>query len=194
MPRSRALAFVIKEIKELLPATLFFAVGFNLIELTTQLILDDYRVRVANFLVATTAALVVGKAVLVANLLPFLRRYDADPLVRPILFKTVVYTFAVFLFRFLERLVEYWFGGGTIGGLPDYVAHHFSWHWFAAVQIWIFVLFLVYTSVIELNALLGQGELVKSLFTRRSSELKLAPETDSHAFRAQPAERGTHAR
>ena len=54
--------------KEILPPTLFFAFGFNLIDLTTQLVLDDCRVRAANFLVATTAALVLGKAVLVANL------------------------------------------------------------------------------------------------------------------------------
>jgi hypothetical protein len=29
MPKSRLLAFVIKELKELLPPTVFFAVGFN---------------------------------------------------------------------------------------------------------------------------------------------------------------------
>ena len=173
MPRSRVLAFILKEFKEILPPTLFFAFGFNLVELTTQLVLDDYLVRLANFALATAAALIVGKAVLVANLLPFLRRFDTAPLIRPILFKTVVYTIVVLLVRFLERLVEYWFGGGTIAGLPDYVAHHFSWHWFAAVQIWTFVLFLIYTSATELSALFGPGELIKILFTRRPSELKL---------------------
>ena len=35
-------AFVIKELREVLPATVFFAVGFNLIVLTTDLILADY--------------------------------------------------------------------------------------------------------------------------------------------------------
>jgi hypothetical protein len=102
--------------------------------------------RFANYLVATAAALLVGKAVLLANLLPFLRRFDAAPLIRPILFKTVVYCTVVFLVRVLEKVVEYWFGGGTIGGIPDYVAHNFSWHWHAAIQIWIFVLFFIYTS------------------------------------------------
>jgi len=34
-------AFVIKEIREALPAIAFFAAGFNLVVLTTQLILDD---------------------------------------------------------------------------------------------------------------------------------------------------------
>ena len=30
-----------------------------------------------------------------------------------------------------------------IGGIPDYIANHFTWHRFAAIQIWIFVLFLM---------------------------------------------------
>jgi len=172
MPRSRVVAFVIKELREVLPPTLFFAVGFNLIELTTQLILDDYLVRFANFMVATAAALVVGKSVLVANFLPFLRRYDSAPLIRPILFKTIVYTLVVFLVRFLERIIEYAVGGGTISGFPDYVITHLTWHRFAANQLWILVLFLVYTSVTELDARLGQGELARILFRQRSSKLR----------------------
>jgi hypothetical protein len=110
MASSRIAAFLVKELKEVLPPTLFFAIGFCIIELTTQLILDDYLVRFANYMVAVGVALVVGKAVLVANLLPFLRRFDTAPLIWPVLFKSVVYTIVVFLVRFLERLVEYWLG------------------------------------------------------------------------------------
>lgn len=174
MPKSPLLAFVIKELRELLPPTVFFAVSFNLIVLTTDLILADYRASFGNFMVATMAALVVGKAVLVANVTPFLRRFDTAPMIQPVLFKTVVYWAVVFLVRFLEKLVEYFVAGGTISGIPEYVVTHFTWHRFAAIQIWIFVLFLIYTSVAELNARLGHGELMKIFFTRRSSKSVLA--------------------
>ena len=130
MPKSRLLAFVIKELRELLPPMVFFAVSFNLIVLTTDLILADYRASLGNFMVATMAALVVRKSVLVANV--------------------------------------------------------------AAVQIWIFVLFLIYTSVEELNARLGDGELMKIFFTRRLSETKSPPPAaTSRAPRARPADRDT---
>ena len=66
-------AFIIKEIREALPAMVFFAIGFNLIVLTTQLILDDYGAQFAGFMVATMAALLVGKAVLVAKAAALLR-------------------------------------------------------------------------------------------------------------------------
>src|SRR5262245_6538579 len=161
---SRALAFVVKEFKEALPPILFFAIGFNLIELTTQLILDDYLVRFANFMVATGAALVVGKAVLVANALPLIRRFDARPMIEPILFKTAVYVAIVLIVRVLEKLIEYFVGGGTLDGLAADVAAHFSWHRFAAVQIWIAVLFFLYTAMTELGRRLGEGTLFKMFF------------------------------
>jgi hypothetical protein len=172
--KSRALTFIIKQLREVVPPTLFFAVGFNLIALTTQLILADYLIHFANFMLVTMSALIVGKAVLVANALPFFRRFDTAPIVQPVLFKTLIYCAIVFLVRFLERLIKYCLAGGTLGGIPEYVANHFSWNRFVAIQIWVFVLFLIYTIGAELNSLFGGGELVKILFTRRSSELKLS--------------------
>jgi hypothetical protein len=169
---SGVLAFIIKEVKEVIPPTVFFGVGFNIIALTMQLVLDDYFVRFAKFIVVTTAALAVGKAVLVANALPFLRRFDRAPLIQPILFKTAIYFVVVLLVQILERTVEYLLDGGTMAGISKYVSENFSWHRFTAIQIWIFVLFLIYVTATELNTLLGDGELVKILFTRRSSELK----------------------
>ena len=172
MARLRVVAFLIKEFQEVWPPVLFFFIAFNLVELTTQLLLAAYLVRLANFMVATTTALVVGKAVLVANALPFLRRFDTAPLIRPILFKTIVYWAVVFVARFLEQLVEYWIGSGTTDGIPAYIAEHFSWHRFAAIQIWIFVAFLIYTAIIELNRRLGEGELARILFDPRSTKTK----------------------
>jgi hypothetical protein len=57
MSKSGLPAFLIKELKEV-PPTAFFAVGFNLIVLTTDFILADYFASLASFLVATMAALV----------------------------------------------------------------------------------------------------------------------------------------
>jgi hypothetical protein len=164
--KSRFLAFILKELREIWPPTLFFAVGFNLILLTTQLILADYKVHFASFMVATMTALIVGKSVLVANAIPFLRRFDTGPKIQPVLFKTTVYWAAVFLVRFLEKLFEYFHAGGNLSGIPEYVSTHFTWDRFAAIQIWIFVLFLVYTSVAELDVRFGKGELMKIFFAR----------------------------
>ena len=162
----RVVNFIVKEFREALAPIVFFFVAFNLIELTTQLILAQYLVRLANYMLATTTALVVGKAVLVADALPFFRRYDAAPMIRPILFKTITYWAVVFAARFLEGLIEFWIHAGTLSGFGEHAVAEFSWHRFAAIQIWIFVLFLIYTFVNELDTRLGKGELFSMLFTR----------------------------
>ena len=49
----------------------------------------------------------------------------------------------------------------------------FTWHRFVAVQVWIFVCFLIYVTASELNALVGDGQLRRLFFHHRSSEYRL---------------------
>jgi hypothetical protein len=72
-------AFFVEEFWKVLPPANFFAVGFNLIVLTQRILLKDYLVQFAAFMVVTTTALVVGKAVLIAAAIPMLRWYDRKP-------------------------------------------------------------------------------------------------------------------
>jgi len=162
------LGFIGRELREIIAPTVYFAISFNIIVLTTQLILDDYSVRFLNFMVATTAALVVGKAVLVADAIPWLKRFDQKPLIQPILFKTLVYFAVVFAVRVLEKIIEYWVDGGALRGTLLHLRDNFSWHRFVAIQIWVVVLFLIYVTATEVKALFPEGELMRIFFSRRS--------------------------
>ena len=59
--------WIVHELRGALPPTIFFFVGFNFIVLTTNLLVAPYAIAVSNFMLATVAALVVGKAVITAN-------------------------------------------------------------------------------------------------------------------------------
>jgi hypothetical protein len=168
LPR-RVGAHILEEIRHVLPATIYFFLGFNLVLLTKQLMLEQYLIQFSGFFIATGAALIVGKVVLVVDKMPFLRRYDHAPLIRPILFKTIVYTFFVFVARLIEALIHYAIDTGHLGGFLHHMEAQFSWDRFIGVQLWIFVLFLGYVTGSEINHLLGDGELGKILFTRPSS-------------------------
>ncbi len=167
-------ARLLHEVREALPPTIFFFVGFNLIVLTTNLLVAQYLIAVSNFMLATLAALVVGKAVLVANHMPFLRRYDRAPLIQPILFKTAIYWVIVFFARLLERFVHF----SLVERNPPsdflpYLITTFSWHRFSAISLWILVLFLIYVTASEFGHLFGSDEMRRLLFTYRPSELQL---------------------
>ena len=167
-------ARILHEAREALPPTIFFFVGFNFVVLTSNLLVAQYLIGLSNFMLATVAALVVGKAVLVANQMPFLRRYDRAPLIQPILFKTAVYWVIVFVARLLERFVHF----SVIERRPpgDFIAYlitTFSWHRFSAISLWILVLFLIYVTASEFSHLFGPGELRRLFLTYRPSELQL---------------------
>ena len=167
-------ARLLHEAREAAVPTLFFFIGFNLIVLTTNLLVAQYAVAVSNFMLATMGALVVGKAVLVANHVSIIRRYDRAPLLQPILFKTGVYWIIVFLARLLERFVHFSVvDRNAPSDFLSYLIFTFSWHRFVAISLWIFVLFLVYVTAMEFGQLFGPGEIPRLLFTRRPSELQL---------------------
>ena len=171
---SRLRAVLWHELRHILPPTIFFFIGFNLILFTKRLILAQYLLQFTGFFIATMAALIVGKVVLIADKLPLMRRFDYAPLIQPILFKSAMYTLFVFIARLIEALIHYLVEGGMIGH-GEFIAHlaeDFSWERFIATQLWVFVLFVVYVTASELNTLFGDGELFSILFRRRSSELK----------------------
>src|SRR3954454_23366766 len=125
-------------------------------------------------MLATVAALVVGKAVITANAMAFLKIFDRAPLIQPILFKTAIYCVATFVTRLVERFVHFSVvDENGPSGFATYLISGFSWQRFSAISLWIFVLFLIYVTASELSQLLGPAEMRRLLFTYRPSELQL---------------------
>src|SRR6476619_7189050 len=169
----RAFNWWLAQVKHALPPTIFFFIGFNLILFTKRLILQEHGVEFSGFLAATLAALLVGKAVLVTDNLPFMHRFDGAPMIQPVLFKSAIYWLCVLVVRLAEGLVHFLSAGGLIADFPAHVVEHFFWARFLSIQIWLMVLFLLYVVIHELNLLFGDGELYRLFFRWRSSEAKL---------------------
>ena len=162
-----------KAFREVLPPTVYFFVAFNLIVFTTNLMIHDYWFKLSGFLLATTTALIVGKAVLVANHIKWIHLYRGAPLIQPILYKTIFYTLVVFVVRFIERFLHFAVDENGFRWALESEIETFSWHRFVAVQIWIFTSFFVYVTATEIGALMGEGQLLRLLFRHRSSEHRL---------------------
>ena len=169
----RAVTWWLAQVKHALPPTIFFFIGFNLILWTKRLILQEHGVEFSGFFTAIVAALLVGKAVLVTDNLPFMRRFDGAPMIQPILFKSAIYWVCVLIVRLVEEIVHFVAAGGAIAAFEDHFVNHFSLPRFLSIQIWLMVLFLAYVTIHELNQLFGDGELYRLFFRWRSSEAKL---------------------
>jgi hypothetical protein len=159
--------------REVLPPTLFFLFSFNLIVFTTNLLVHDYWFRLSTFLVATTTALIVGKAVLVANHIRLIDRFRGKPLIQPILYKALFYTLVVLVVRLAERFIHLAIDDHGFSVAFDAAVQDFSWRRFVAVQIWIFTCFLIWVTVTELGRLLGEGQMFRLFFRHRSNQHRL---------------------
>jgi len=159
--------------QHMLPPTLFFLVSFNIIVFTTNLLVHDYWFKLSSFLLATTTALVVGKAVLVANNIRLIDRFRGAPLIQPILYKTIFYTLIVLVVRIVERFIHFAIDDRGFTLAFGAAVDDFSWRRFAAIQIWLFTCFLIYVTATELSALLGEGQMFRLFFRHRSSQHRL---------------------
>ena len=148
MSRWSKIAQVVKrEIVEILPVTIFFLISFQLITFTKHLVLAREGIVWEGFITATIGALVIAKVVLIVDHLPFMRFYRGRPLYRPILYRTAVYTLCVLAFRLLELLVRNAIQTGGLASGLEAARAEVVWQEFSFIQIWIFVLFLIYINL-----------------------------------------------
>ena len=147
----------------LIPTVAFFFIVFQLLALTRALILKSYDVEISTFLSATIGALVVGKVVLVADLLPFMNRFPNKPLIYNIVWKTFMYMVAALIVRYLEHFIPLVFEYKNLAVASNHFFDEIVWPHFWLVQLWLLVCFLMYCTVRELARILGQ-EKIRSMF------------------------------
>ena len=165
---ARAGHFLLRELRLILPPTIYFFCAFNLIVMTTNLLAHSYWFALSGFLTTSLLALLVGKAVLVVNKFRLIDRFRSAPLIKPILYKTIFYSLVVMLFRIIELLIHFSFDGHGFRVALREAADAFTWHHFATVQIWLFICFLIYVTAVELSRALGPGTLKQLLFGLRA--------------------------
>ena len=106
-----------KELLEVLPAFIFFLIMFHVLVVTRALTLKAYGITVHSTTIAVIGALIVAKAILVADKLPFLNLYPGKPLAWNVVLKTVVFGIITFLFLFIEEIIHqsHQYGGLVVG-------------------------------------------------------------------------------
>jgi hypothetical protein len=161
---SKLSAKIREEIRALIPPTVFFFVTLNLIALIRVLMLKGTGIPVSTPMQIAVGALLLGKAVLIADLLPFINRYPDKPLVYNVAWKTTIYALVATLIHYVERLVDFWReAGGFVAGNQALLAQ-MVWPHFWAIEILLLVLIFNYCVTHELVRVLGREKVRQILF------------------------------
>ncbi|OGN62386.1 MAG: hypothetical protein A3F09_00810 [Chlamydiae bacterium RIFCSPHIGHO2_12_FULL_49_11] len=148
-----------KEIKHLIPPFLFFFISFLMINLTIALSFHSRGVAPYSFLEILLASLIVAKALLVADHLPFIDLFPHRPLIFNIIWKTVIYTIVSLLIRFLLRILPVLFKKSE----PVEIGLFF------AIQLWYVILFTVFVTFFEIFRRVGFPEIKSMVFGKRDT-------------------------
>jgi len=110
------------------------------------------------------AALILGKAVLIADLMPFINLYSHKPLIYNVVWKTAIYLLIATLIHYTERLFEFWKAAGSFAAANERMLAEIVWPHFWAVQILLLVLILFYSTMRELVRVIGRDKVLEIFF------------------------------
>ncbi len=153
-----------KEFFELLPPTIFFFVALHIVAFVRVLMLKGTGISPLSSMSIAVAALILGKAVLIADMLPMINRFPNRPLIYNVAWKTLIYLLMSAFIHYLERLIDFWRqAGGFVGGNKKLLAE-IVWPHFWAIQIILLVLIAMYCTMHELVRVIGKEKALRIFF------------------------------
>jgi hypothetical protein len=161
---SRLSARLDEEFRAVLAPTIFFFIMLHIVALIRVLMLEGTGIHASTPLQATVAALILGKAVLVADHLPWINRYPDKPLIYNVAWKTVIYVVVATVIHYLERLVEFWRAAGSLQAGNQKLLSEMVWPHFFAVELILVVLILMYNTMHELVRVIGRDKVLQIFF------------------------------
>ena len=159
---------ILEKLKEeffaILPPTIFFFVALHLVTFIRVLIAEGTHFQPLSTTSIAIASLILGKAVLIADMLPPINRYPNKPLAYNIVWKTLIYLIMASIIHYLERLIDFSRqAGGLVAGNAKLLSE-IVWPHYWAIEIVLFILILVYCTARELARVIGKEKMLRLFF------------------------------
>lgn len=143
----------------------YLAVSFCILQTfrcTTLLVACSQNDFMTSYATALISSVALGKFVFVLEKMPLARRFEDQPLIYPVLYKSVLFTALVnVIMHFEERLLHH-DKGATPASNPETF-----WPCFLAHQLAFFVTFIVFFSFRAVGTLVGKERLRREFFISR---------------------------
>jgi hypothetical protein len=159
---------ILEKLKEeffaILPPTIFFFVALHLLTFIRILMAKGSHFQPLSTMSIAIASLILGKAVLIADLLPPINRYPHKPLAYNIVWKTVIYLLLASIIHYIERLIDFSRQAGGIVAGNEKLLSEIVWQHYLAVEIILFILIAVYCTARELGRVIGKERMLRLFF------------------------------
>ena len=152
-----------EEFFKVLPPTLFFFVALHIVAVIRVLLARGTHYQPLSTISIAVAALILGKSVLIADMLPPINRHPDKPLAYNVAWKSTIYLLISAVIHYLERLFDFSREAGGIAAGNEKLLAELVWPHFFAVQIFLFILIVAYCTARELVRVLGADK-VRRLF------------------------------
>ena len=153
-----------EEFFKILPPTIFFFVALHLVTFIRVLIAKGSHFEPLSTMSIAIASLILGKAVLIADMLPPINRYPNKPLAYNIAWKTVIYLLMAGVIHYLERLIDFSRQAGGLAAGNAKLLAEIIWPHFWAIQLILFVLIAMYCTMHELVRVIGKEKTLRIFF------------------------------
>lgn len=153
-----------EELLAVLPPTIFFFVALHLIAVVRVLLVMDTGIGIRTTMSIAVAALILGKAVLLADMLPLINRFPDKPLIYNVAWKTTIYLIVATIIHYLERLFDASRQAGALVAGQHKLLAEIVWPHFWAIQILVFMLVLIYCATRELTRVIGKDKVLQIFF------------------------------
>jgi len=153
-----------EEFFKLLPPTIYFFVALHIVAFVRVLMLKGTGIAPSSSVSIAVAALILGKAVLLADMLPLINRFPHKPLIYNVAWKTVIYLLISAILHYLERLIDFWRETGSFVAGNQKLLAEIVWPHFWAIQIILLVLIVMYCTMHELVRVIGKEKVLRIFF------------------------------
>jgi len=153
-----------EEFFKLLPPMIFFFIALHIVAFVHVLMLKKTGIAPSSSVSIAVAALILGKAVLLADMLPMINRFPNKPLIYNAAWKTVIYWLISVAIHYVERLIDFWRATGSFVAGNQQLLSEIIWPHFWAIQIILFVLIAMYCTVHELVRVIGKEKVTRIFF------------------------------
>jgi hypothetical protein len=160
----RLLSKLKEEFFAVLPPTIFFFVTLHIVAFIRVLMVSGSHFEPMSTTSIAVGSLILGKAVLIADMIPAINHYPGKPLAYNVAWKTAIYWLMATVIHYLERVIDFSRQAGDIHAGNAKLLSEIVWPHFWAVQIILFILIPAYCTAHEFSRVIGRDKMLRLFF------------------------------